>query len=113
MLFAFIVIDRPDSAELRDRLRADHIEYMLRVKDRTVFGGPLLDGDGKTLGSILAADFKSRDAAEAFIAEEPYTKGGLFESVVIRRWKAMVPEPHEGFLQEELERQKAKRGGSR
>ena len=44
--------------------------------------------------------------AEVFIANEPYTKGCLFESVTIHRWRQMVPEPEEGFLLKELERQR-------
>lgn len=107
MVFAFICIDKQDSEDLRSRLRAVHIEYMIRIKDKTVFGGPLQDDSGaRSLGSIFAAEFPSRVDAEAFIANEPYHKGGLFESVSIHRWRQMVPEPEEGFLLKELERQR-------
>jgi uncharacterized protein YciI len=107
MLFAFICIDKPDSADLRSRLRAEHIEYMIQIKDQTIFGGPLQDETGdRSLGSIFGADFPSRQDAEAFIADEPYTKGGLFESATIHRWRQMVPEPEEGYLLRELERQR-------
>ena len=104
MLFAFILRDRPGSAELRDLLRAEHIEYMISIKDRTVFGGPLTSEDGTSIGSVFAADFDDRAAAEAFIADEPYSRGGLFESVEVHGWRQMVPEPEEGFLLAELER---------
>lgn len=80
MMFAFICFDNPGEADLRQRIRAEHIEYMIAVKDRTAFGGPLLAEDGETsIGSIFAIDFKNRAKAEAFIAEEPYTK-----------WKSVV-----------------------
>lgn len=109
MLFAFVCIDKPNTRELRSRLRAPHIEYMLRVKDRTVFGGPIQEDDGETsCGSIFAIEFASRGHADAFIADEPYHRGGLFETVMIRRWRQMVPEIEEGFLLEELERERAK-----
>lgn len=109
MLFAFICLDKPDSQELRSRLRPTHIEYMMRILDRTAFGGPLQDDDGETSrGSIFAAEFASRADAEAFIANEPYNRGGLFESVTVRRWKQMVPEPEKGFLLAELERERRK-----
>jgi len=108
MLFAFICIDKPCRAELRQRVRAEHIEYMIAVKDRTVFGGPLQSDDGATtFGSVFAIDFADREAAERFIAQEPYFRNGLFESVQIRRWGQMVPETEEGSLLGELRRQRA------
>ena len=107
MLFAFICTDKPNAGALRAALRPAHIEYMLQAKDRTAFGGPLQHDDGATSrGSIFAIDFDSRADAEAFVANEPYNRGGLFESVIIHRWRQMVPEPYEGFLQEELERER-------
>ena len=108
MLFAFICFDKPGMAGLRQEIRAEHIEYMIRVKDRTVFGGPLQDDSGDvTIGSIFAIDFSDRSAAEAFIADEPYTRSGVFETPRIFPWKQMVPETEEGSLLKELERQKA------
>ncbi len=107
MLFAFICFDKPGMAELRQKVRAEHIEYMMLTKDRTVFGGPLQADDGETtIGSIFAIDFADRAAAEAFIAEEPYTKYGVFETPQIYPWKQMVPEVEEGFLERELARQR-------
>ncbi len=111
MLFSFICIDKPGSAVLRSSLRAEHLSYMMGVKDRTIFGGPLQDDLGATsIGSIFVLDLGSRADAEAFIESEPYKRGGLFETVMIRRWRQMAPEPVEGFLQEELTRERAKLG---
>jgi uncharacterized protein len=108
MLFAFICFDQPGKALLRQEIRAEHIEYMIAVKSRTVFGGPLQDESGETtVGSIFAIDFFDRAAADAFIAEEPYTKSGVFSPPQIYPWKQMVPELEEGSLQRELKRQKA------
>ena len=108
MLFAFICFDQPGKALLRQQIRAEHIEYMIAVKSRTVFGGPLQDESGEvTVGSIFAIDFTDRAAADAFIADEPYTKNGVFNPPQIYPWKQMVPELEEGSLQKELDRQKA------
>ena len=111
MLFAFICVDKPDSIALRSKLRAPHLEYMIGVKDRTVFGGPLQDEAGEaSLGSIFAIEFGSRAEAEAFLAEEPYNKGGLFQSAEIWRWRQMIPEVEEGQLLKLLEREQANLG---
>jgi hypothetical protein len=42
-------------------------------------------------GSLLIIDFADRKAAEDFAANDPYNKAGLFESVIIRRWKKVIP----------------------
>ena len=36
---------------------------------------------------MLIIDVDDRAAAEAFIAEDPFTKAGLFESVTVTRWR--------------------------
>jgi len=80
---------------------------MLEVKDITVFGGPLLDDDGVTsVGSIFGISFDAREKAEDFIANEPYTREGLFASIEIFQWRQMVPEQSEGALLYELAQQK-------
>ena len=33
----------------------------------------------------------NRAAAEAFVADDPYAKAGLFESVTIRPWRKVYP----------------------
>jgi uncharacterized protein YciI len=109
MLFFFCCIDKPGKAELRAATRATHIEYMVKVKDDTAFGGPLQTDDGAaSVGSIFAVNFKDRTAAEAFILDEPYNRAGLFEAIVIRRWRQIVPESEPGLLQKELERERAR-----
>ena len=43
-------------------------------------------------GSLLVVDFPSLADANAFAANDPYAKAGLFESVIIKPWK-IVFEP--------------------
>jgi hypothetical protein len=43
--------------------------------------GPFTKDDGQTMiGSLLAIDFDSREAAHAWLANEPFTKAGLYAS---------------------------------
>ncbi len=81
MIYAITLIDRPQSAELRQRVRPVHKEYLAQIADRMAFAGPLMADDGTTMiGSLLAIDFESREAANDWLAEEPFTKAGLYAS---------------------------------
>lgn len=106
MLFTFFCLDKPDAAHIRKQTRAAHIEYMLAHFDRQVFGGPLLDDDGKTLGSLICMECRDRSEAEAFLANEPYARSGLFARVDIFACRQMVPEIVPGFIAAELERER-------
>ena len=38
-------------------------------------------------GGILLIDTDGREEADRFIAEDPFTKAGLFEEVTVTRWR--------------------------
>jgi uncharacterized protein YciI len=93
MVFAFILIDKPALAELRQRLRPDHKAYLAAVADRIAFAGPLTHDDGATmLGSLLAIDFESRGAAHAWLADEPFTRAGLYASTTVHVFVNLWPQ---------------------
>src|SRR6266481_3810658 len=108
MAFLVLCMDKPDGQMLRRTTRAVHLEYMIRHKARVLFGGPLTTDDGGvTVGSLMVLDWADRAAVAAFLRDEPYTKARLFESVVVRRWCCVVPEPEPGFLENELSRERS------
>ena len=77
MIYVFRLLDKPDAAALRQRLRPEHKAYLGAVAERIAFAGPLTHDDGVTMiGSLLAIDFDSRDAAHAWLADEPFTRAG-------------------------------------
>lgn len=91
MLFAIHMLDHPNSHDLRATTAAAHKEFVGRHLDSMYLGGPLLADDGETaIGSLIIRDFPNRAAAVAFVAEEPYNKAGLFESVTIRAFGPVV-----------------------
>jgi hypothetical protein len=93
MLFTFILIDKPDSAALRTSMRPIHKAYLAAVADRIAFAGPFVHDDGSTmLGSLLVIDFPSRDAAHAWLADEPFTKAGLYGSVSVHAFVNLWPQ---------------------
>lgn len=89
MLFVIINTDRPGGLDLRLATRATHIAYLTMYAQRIVHGGPMLDSDGRPCGSLLIIEAEDRPAAEGFASADPYAKAGLFESTVIRPFRAV------------------------
>jgi uncharacterized protein len=84
MIYAFTLIDKPGAADLRQRVRPEHKAYLAQMAERMAFAGPLTQDDGVTMiGSLLAIDFESREAASAWLAGEPFTRAGLYASISI------------------------------
>lgn len=84
MIYTFFLLDKPGAAELRQRVRPEHKAYLATVEDRIAFAGPLTHDDGTTMiGSLLAIDFDSRDAALGWLAQEPFNRAGLYASVTV------------------------------
>lgn len=93
MLYAFVLLDKPNSAELRQRLRPAHKSYLGHVANRVAFAGPLTHDDGLTmLGSLLVIDFEDRDAAHAWIAHEPFSQAGLYSSTSVHAFVNLWPQ---------------------
>lgn len=92
MLFAIICVDKPDSARLRKENRPAHLGYLEGVADRIAIAGPTLAEDlSAPTGSLLILDFEDRAQAEAFAANDPYNRAGVFESVTIKPFKRVFP----------------------
>jgi uncharacterized protein YciI len=103
----FVVLGRdvPGGAPRR-RQRAAHLSYISGRQDLIVYAGPLLD-DGRMIGSLFVFDVADRAALDAHLADDPYFREGVFESVEIWESRWMVPEREEGFLAAEAERARA------
>ena len=92
MFFTIVCTDRPNQEQLRIDTRQAHLDYLGRFKDPVVMAGPTQTHAGAHMtGSLLIMDFADRKLVEAFAANDPYNKAGLFETVVIRRWKKVIP----------------------
>ncbi len=93
MIFVFSLIDKPDSLALRLRMRPEHKAYLAPISERMAFAGILTADDGQTMiGSLLAIDFESRDAAHAWLANEPFTKAGLYASISVHAFVNLWPQ---------------------
>jgi uncharacterized protein YciI len=103
MLYIIYQEDGADSVRIRAAVKAAHFAYLEQHRDILVLGGALLADDGTTrTGSVLIVNLPSRAAAEAFSADEPFRKAGLFKSVKITRMRrgqwnpAAAPQTPEG-----------------
>ncbi|HTM69733.1 MAG TPA: YciI family protein [Luteimonas sp.] len=93
MLYVFHLIDRPDAADLRARVRPEHKDYLGRVGARMAFAGPLTSDDGRTmLGSLLVIDFADRVGALAWLQDEPFTRAGLYAHVQVHAFRNLWPQ---------------------
>jgi uncharacterized protein YciI len=84
----FLIISHgtPDAAEqrgslpLRQRFLHDH-------RDQVIVSGLLLSDDATWVGSVLLAEAPDRAAAAALAESDPFALAGLYQSVVIHRWR--------------------------
>ncbi len=80
--------DKPGHGHVRAEARDEHIRYLDANKDKLLAAGALIDDDGTGGGGgVLIVDVDDRASAEAFIADDPFTKAGLFESTTVTRWR--------------------------
>jgi uncharacterized protein YciI len=93
--FVFQGVDRPGSAEVRLRTREDHRVHLRQPFPgcRCILGGPLLSDAGQMIGTLLVLEAEERDAAEAFVARDPYRLNDLFEETRLTRWNWTLGAP--------------------
>ena len=87
MLFALICNDKPNSLDLRLKMRPDHVAFLGGLGNAMKFAGPFTDDDGSPVGSLVVIEAENRSSIEVIAAQDPYAIAGLFQSVEIRAWK--------------------------
>jgi uncharacterized protein YciI len=94
VLFVIHGIDKPGHAAVRAEARQRHLDHVKAHTDHVVVGGPTVDeADEQMTGSVLVVDFPDLAAAQAFVAADPYTEVGLFETVTVSRWRQSLGAP--------------------
>jgi len=80
--------DKPDYEHVRAEWRAAHLEYLKNNLQKLLAGGALVDDDGTGgHGGVIILATDDREEAEAFIANDPFSRAGLFASVSVTRWR--------------------------
>lgn len=99
MLYAFISQDVENSLEKRLSVREQHIARLNALKDegRLIIAGPhpAIDssdpGDAGFTGSLIVAEFESLSAAQAWADDDPYIDAGVYEKVIVKPFKLVLP----------------------
>ena len=82
--------DKPSSGELRAATRPEHLAFMKEADVEVLLAGPILNDAGEPIGSLIIVDAETRQAAEDFAAADPYSKAGLFQSVLVEPYRVVT-----------------------
>jgi hypothetical protein len=99
MLYAIIAEDFPGSLDKRLSARPAHVERLkaLVAEGRLVIAGPhpLVDaedpGPAGFSGSLIVAEFASRELALAWASADPYVAAGVYARVTVKPFKRALP----------------------
>jgi uncharacterized protein len=99
MLYAIIAEDVAGSLARRLEARPAHVERLkaLHAAGRLVLAGPhpAIDaqdpGPAGFTGSLVVAEFASREAAIAWAAEDPYAVAGVYARVTVKPLRKTLP----------------------
>jgi len=91
-MFAVECRDKTGALQIRLDNRAAHLDFLGTHPEKVVLAGPLLTDDHQSpVGSLLVLDFDDRAALDAFLAQDPYAKAGLFERVDVLPFRKVLP----------------------
>lgn len=92
MLFLVYRKDKPGNLHVRLANYQAHLGYLKSYPEKILLGGPTLGagtgvGDQDMTGSFLIVEADSWEQVDEFVANDPFTKAGLFATTLIERWK--------------------------
>ena len=99
MLYAIISQDVENSLDKRLSVRPAHIERLQELKEqgRLILAGPhpAIDnndpGPAGFTGSLIVAEFASLEAAQAWADDDPYIAAGVYDSIIVKPFKKVLP----------------------
>jgi uncharacterized protein YciI len=88
-MYILYMEDDPEvSARIRSEKLKEHLAYLEEHRGKIVIGGAMLADDCVTRrGSALILNVPDRATAEAFSANEPFRRAGLYAMVRIERMR--------------------------
>ena len=99
MLYAIVATDVENSLEKRLSVRPAHVERLNALKNegRLILAGPnpAVDsndpGAAGFTGSLIVAEFDSLGAAKTWAEADPYVQAGVYDHVVVKPFKLVLP----------------------
>jgi uncharacterized protein len=101
----FVVYCKDKPGNLRNELRAAHLQHIIDNPHPYRFGGPLIGENGVSLGSLFILEAADRGELDRLMAADPYFKGNLYASVEIHPTYQVIPELAPGLLARELRKE--------
>jgi uncharacterized protein YciI len=97
--YAIMAEDVPGTLAKRLEARAAHLERLKALQEagRLLLAGPhpAIDsqdpGPAGFTGSLIVADFATREAAIAWAAEDPYAAAGVYARVTVKPFRKALP----------------------
>ncbi len=75
---------------IRTATRQAHLDWIATQPGVVKLGGPFLHADETMAGSLMIIEAEDLAAAEAFHAQDPYTRAGLFERSSVEPWRVTI-----------------------
>ena len=99
MLYAIIAEDTPGTLARRLEVRAAHLDRLKALQEagRLILAGPhpAIDsqdpGPAGFTGSLIVAEFATREAAIAWASEDPYAAAGVYARVTVKPFRKVLP----------------------
>lgn len=99
MLYMICATDVEGSLDKRLQARPAHLErlHQLKSEGRLILAGPFpaIDspdpGPAGFTGSLVVAEFGSLEDAQSWANDDPYVATGVYESVVVKPYKKVLP----------------------
>lgn len=99
MYYAIISQDIENSLPKRKQARPEHLARLeeLKQQGRLLIAGPhpAIDsedpGESGFTGSLVVAEFESLEAAQSWADEDPYIHAGVYEKVIVKPFKKVLP----------------------
>jgi len=82
----------PDASERRSKARPAHLEGAAELRDKghLIAGGAILGDNDNMIGSTMYVDFDSREELDAWLLNDPYVTGGVWEDISIQRIRLAI-----------------------
>lgn len=91
MQFILTGYDGTDDAALERRMaaREDHLENAGKLKEagNLIWGGAILDENGRMAGSVVVYDFETREELDRMLETEPYILGKVWKEIDVKPFK--------------------------